>query len=99
MVENTALSGMKAIQEFCRTIGLPSAESTVINFILSEEFPAKKLGGIWESDKDLIVEWRKKRLTTGNGNGNAAAPEPEKKLPVPKKNEQKKNRFGLTKRT
>lgn len=96
MGENTALSGMKAIQEFCRTIGLPSSESTVINFILSEDFPAKKLGGIWESDKELIVEWRKKRLTVNNGNGSAAT-EPEKK-PDPKKNEQKKNRFGLTRK-
>jgi hypothetical protein len=93
LTKNTALSGMKAIQDFCRSIGLPSAESTVINFILSEDFPAKKLGGIWESDKDLIVEWRKKRLTVSNGNGSAAM-EPEKK-PEPRKNEQKKNRFGL----
>jgi len=58
----TALSGMKAIREFCRSINLSSSEASVINMIKTCKFPARKLGGIWESDKELIVTWRKKYI-------------------------------------
>lgn len=95
--ENTALSGMKAITDYCRSINMPAAEATIMSHIINEGFPAKKLGGIWESDRALIIEWRKNRLTTGNGNGAVTAPEPGKNR-NPKKIEQKKNKFGLTKR-
>jgi hypothetical protein len=56
----TALSGMNAIRDFCRSINLASSEVTVIKMIRESGFPAKKLGGIWESDKEAIVDWRKK---------------------------------------
>ena len=58
----TALGGMTAIREFCRGIGMQSSESTVISFIVCLKFPAKKLGGQWSSDTDLILEWHKKYL-------------------------------------
>lgn len=56
-MENTTLSGMKAIQEHCRAINLPSSEATVIQMIQESGFPARKLGGIWVASKDKIDEW------------------------------------------
>lgn len=64
-LENTALSGMTAIREFCRLINLASSESSVINMIHTCDFPARKIGGIWESDKVLIVEWRQRFINDG----------------------------------
>ena len=57
---------MKAICEYCRSIGLSSAEVSVLQMIREFNFPAKKLGGIWESDKDLIIGWRKKYVAGEN---------------------------------
>ena len=55
----TALSGMKAIcKHFDRS------EVTVLALIRDEDFPATKIGGIWESDTELISEWRKNRIAT-----------------------------------
>jgi hypothetical protein len=64
-LENTALSGMTAIREFCRSINLASSESSVINMIVTCDFPARKIGGIWESDKVMIVEWRRRFISDG----------------------------------
>jgi hypothetical protein len=58
----SALSGMVAIRDFCRSINLASSEASVIQMVRESGFPAKKLGGIWESDKESIVEWRKKYI-------------------------------------
>lgn len=55
----TALSGMKAIQEYCRSISLASSEASVIQMIRDYGFPARKLGGIWTSDKESITKWVK----------------------------------------
>ena len=57
-----ALSGMTAIREFCRSINLASSEASVIYMIVSCSFPARKIGGIWESDREMIIEWRKKYI-------------------------------------
>jgi len=59
---NTALSGMKAISQHCRSINLASAECSILDMIRNENFPARKLGGVWESDKLLIATWRRNRL-------------------------------------
>jgi hypothetical protein len=59
MGENTALSGMTAIRDYCRSINLASSEVSIIQFIRDCGFPARKLGGIWESDKVKITEWRR----------------------------------------
>lgn len=56
----TALSGMKSISVFCRSINLSSSESSIINMIQACDFPARKIGGIWESDKAMIIEWRRR---------------------------------------
>jgi hypothetical protein len=55
----TTLSGMKAIQEHCRAINLPSAEATVLQMIRQSGFPARKLGGIWMADREAVTKWLK----------------------------------------
>lgn len=60
MEETTALGGMTAIREYCRTLGMQSSETSVIQFIVSYEFPARKLNGQWMSDKDEINDWYKR---------------------------------------
>ena len=55
----TVLCGMKAICEHCRSISLPSSESTVISMVKTSGFPAKKVGGIWISNADAIIAWTK----------------------------------------
>jgi hypothetical protein len=62
MTEHTALSGIKEITAFCGSIGLPRSDVSILKLHHEEGLPMKKLGGIWESDKDLIVEWRKRRI-------------------------------------
>jgi len=47
------LSGMKAICNY-----IHRTEPTVLAYIKSQAFPAKKVGGIWESRKGLIDAWR-----------------------------------------
>ncbi len=54
----TALSGMKEITVYCRR-----SEATVLKWVRECDFPAEKIGGVgWESDSEVIDEWRKKRL-------------------------------------
>jgi hypothetical protein len=55
----TTLSGMKAIQDHCRAINLPSSEATVLQMIRESGFPARKLGGIWVADTEMIGKWVK----------------------------------------
>ena len=50
------LTGMK---EICKYVS--RSEATVLNWIRDEEFPAKKLDGIWESHTAKIDDWRMKR--------------------------------------
>ena len=51
------LSGMKAI---CTYIN--RSEATVLGWIRDLGFPAKKLGGIWESTTDLADKWHLEQL-------------------------------------
>jgi len=49
------LVGMKEIAQYClRT------PPTIIEWILRLEFPAYKMGGIWEAETEEIVEWKEK---------------------------------------
>jgi len=57
MVESPALSGMKAICQYVNR-----SESTVLHWIRDLDFPAHKIGGIWESDRNLIDEWRRQQI-------------------------------------
>lgn len=55
------LTGMKAICEY-----MNRSESTVLMLIRDCDLPACKIGGgIWESDTDLIDDWRKGQITQG----------------------------------
>lgn len=75
------LSGMKAIQEYCRAINLPASEATVIQMIRESGFPAKKLGGIWVASKEVIENWIKEYTS-----GDVQTPPPKKtKKSAPKR--------------
>jgi len=58
MTQKVKLSGIKEIQTCCGRLGLPTSVSSVISMINHDGFPAKKIGGIWISDMNLIEEWR-----------------------------------------
>ena len=87
----TALSGMVAIRDFCRSINLASSEASVIQMVRESGFPAKKLGGIWESDKESIVDWRKKYIN-GEVKVKEAVGEKPKPEPTGKKQEKAKKK-------
>jgi hypothetical protein len=61
-----ALSGMKVISEYVRR-----SPSTVLSWIRELGFPARKIGGIWESDKELIDQWRKDQIRAQTLTGRA----------------------------
>ena len=54
------LKGMEAIAKYTNR-----AIDTVLDWIVRLDFPAKKIGGssIWESDTELIDEWRKNQIS------------------------------------
>jgi len=54
------LRGMKEISNYIKY-----SESTILLWIRTKTFPAKKVTGEWMSDTELIDEWRKKLI---NGN-------------------------------
>lgn len=56
----TILSGMK---EIC--LYMNRSEATVLKLIRERRFPANKIGGIWESDRDEIEAWRRGQIKKG----------------------------------
>jgi hypothetical protein len=50
----SALPGMKEITRYCNR-----SESTILKWIRILDFPAAKFVGGWESDTELVDEWRK----------------------------------------
>lgn len=71
------LKGMEEIRAY-----VSRTESTVIDWILKRGFPASKMGGgIWESDKKSIDEWRRKQLEL-EGDG-VALPDAKKSQETP----------------
>lgn len=56
MDQGRFLTGMKDI---CRYVS--RSESTVIGWIRDEDFPAKKIDGIWEAHTAMVDAWRMKR--------------------------------------
>jgi hypothetical protein len=72
------LCGMKAICEHCRAISLPSSESTIISMVRQYGFPAKKVGGVWISNTDAIMDWTKTPKAPPNPDDNALKDTPEK---------------------
>lgn len=57
------LQGMKAICDYTNR-----SESTILIWIRTLAFPAIKITGSWESDSDLIDEWRKSQIKNGENN-------------------------------
>jgi hypothetical protein len=55
--KNTVLQGMKEICDYIRR-----SEATVLKLIREEDFPARKICGQWESDKEAITMWRKDKI-------------------------------------
>lgn len=53
----TALSGMKEITAYVRR-----SESTVLTLIREFDFPAKKICGVWESDTEVVDNWRRRLI-------------------------------------
>jgi hypothetical protein len=53
---------MKAICKF-----MNRSDATILDLHRSRDFPMRKIGGIWESDTDLIDKWRKGLIESGVG--------------------------------
>lgn len=60
---STTLTGQKMIKAF-----VGRSWDTIMMWIEERGFPAKKIDGVWESDTDLIIEWRKKKILELNMN-------------------------------
>lgn len=54
------LSGMTEICNYCRR-----SESTLLLWIRNMDFPAVKIGGLWESNTELIDQWFKQMIENG----------------------------------
>ena len=54
------MARLQGMQQICDHYG--KSESTMMMLIQSEDFPAVKIGGQWESDTEVIEEWRKERI-------------------------------------
>ena len=54
------LDGMKSICDYEKR-----SEATMLKLIREEDYPAKKIGGIWQSDTGVIEKWRKERISNG----------------------------------
>jgi hypothetical protein len=53
----TILTGKKMI---CAYMG--RSWRMIQKWIEERSFPARKIDGVWESDTDLIIRWRKKEI-------------------------------------
>jgi hypothetical protein len=53
----TILTGKKMIMS---VVGRSWA--TILSWIEKRNFPTRKIDGVWESDTELIIEWRKKEI-------------------------------------
>jgi len=51
------LTGQKDIQHF-----VGRAWNIIYRWIKHKGFPARKIDGRWESDSDMIIEWRKRQI-------------------------------------
>lgn len=53
MPAGRALTGMKEIAAYARR-----SESTILAWVRDMDFPARKIGGVWESNTCLIDRWK-----------------------------------------
>lgn len=72
---STNLSGLEEISQYARR-----SKATVLDWIKNEGFPAAKLGHVWESDKEMIDQWKRDRIDMSRRAAQAAtAPQPRKR--------------------
>jgi len=72
---STNLSGLEEIAQYARR-----SKATVQDWIRNEGFPAAKLGHVWESDKEMIDQWKRDRIDMSRRAALAAtAPPPRKR--------------------
>ncbi len=53
------LTGMKQITGY-----YDYSEATILSLIRNRDFPAQKISGQWESDTELIDQWRREQIKT-----------------------------------
>lgn len=56
----TKLSGQKEIKQY-----EGRSWETIFSWIQHQGYPARKIDGRWESDTELIDEWRRERIRAG----------------------------------
>lgn len=76
----TALSGMKEICQYFRR-----SEATILALHREMGFPIKKMGGIWESDTELIDAWRREQIGVTEQPAPRIHETPGKRLPATSK--------------
>jgi hypothetical protein len=69
----TELVGMK---EICGH--MKRSETTVLSLHRDMDFPMRKIGGVWESDTELIAEWRRGLIKNGQTAENIQAIVPKR---------------------
>jgi len=47
------LTGMKEITAYARR-----SEATILTWVRDMDFPARKIGGVWESNTALVDQWK-----------------------------------------
>ena len=79
------LVGMKEICGYVK-----KSEATVLDMIRAQGMPARKISGwVWESDTDLIDQWRRDLIIAGSDD---PAPPPPAKKPKRRLDRHKKKR-------
>ena len=56
-MKNGLLVGRDAIEVY-----VGRSWKTIIKWIKEESFPAKKMNGVWGSDRELIAEWHRRQI-------------------------------------
>ncbi|GAB6113424.1 helix-turn-helix domain-containing protein [Desulfomicrobium salsuginis] len=71
---STNLSGLEEISQYARR-----SKATVLDWIKNEDFPAAKLGRVWESDRLMIDEWKRERIEMSRSKALAPTPHEQPK--------------------
>lgn len=59
------MANLMGMAEICAKVN--RSESTVLNWIRDMDFPAKKVGGIWEATEADITKWKKEQMVVDLG--------------------------------
>lgn len=62
-MKRNRLIGMK---EIC--LHMSRSDTTILAWVREMDFPAAKIGGIWEADLDAVEKWRISMTNGSNGN-------------------------------